>query len=439
MGNQSQEEKPNPSPKSSSFNKNNIDSLKRRKSEFEFCKACRLNHNQGQRHKYFPSHKKSTADFLARFRTKTEDIRFFLKNPSVLPSEYASRSRFWCIVCDEEIDELDSSFACCNAINHLASTDHLKNLKHFLWKYGVGMDRVDTFRILETDVSKWEKKCQLLKSEASLHGQGSHGFLHGPSNNIHNELELKNINNFENNDNQPLKSSSNSVMPLRYYTGEYQISHSGLPGATNSGSSLHGHTFCLSMDMHSGSSLWHSNDLTVNRSSQQPLPYSSRVLSGNCYRGTGEVHQDKKMVRVDTASLVAAGNVHSGAPPPWLDAADGNLFNDQMELARGNIDFPTKGSGKSRKLNPKRVGAAWAERRKMELEREKRGEVIEDDCDANWLPNFGRVWQSGSRKESRKEFENEKQKLLKHESSSEMPLEIQPYVSKRMQRDKGQC
>lgn len=111
MGNQSQEEKPNPSPKSSSFNKNNIDSLKRRKSEFEFCKACRLNHNQGQRHKYFPSHKKSTADFLARFRTKTEDIRFFLKNPSVLPSEYASRSRFWCIVCDEEIDELDSSFA----------------------------------------------------------------------------------------------------------------------------------------------------------------------------------------------------------------------------------------------------------------------------------------------------------------------------------------
>lgn len=132
------------------------------------------------------------------------------------------------------------------------------------------------------------------------------------------------------------------------------------------------------------------------------------------------------------SSEVAAGNVHSGAPPPWLDAADGNLFNDQMELARGNIDFPTKGSGKSRKLNPKRVGAAWAERRKMELEREKRGEVIEDDCDANWLPNFGRVWQSGSRKESRKEFENEKQKLLKHESSSEMPLEIQPYVSKRM-------
>ena len=41
-----------------------------------------------------------------------------------------------------------------NAINHLASADHLKNLKHFLWKYGGGMDRMDAFRILEADVAK---------------------------------------------------------------------------------------------------------------------------------------------------------------------------------------------------------------------------------------------------------------------------------------------
>lgn len=41
-----------------------------------------------------------------------------------------------------------------NAINHLASADHLKNLKHFLWKYGGAVDRLDTFRILEADVAK---------------------------------------------------------------------------------------------------------------------------------------------------------------------------------------------------------------------------------------------------------------------------------------------
>lgn len=41
-----------------------------------------------------------------------------------------------------------------NAINHLASAEHLKNLKHFLWKYGGGMDSVDKFRILEADLAK---------------------------------------------------------------------------------------------------------------------------------------------------------------------------------------------------------------------------------------------------------------------------------------------
>lgn len=45
------------------------------------------------------------------------------------------------------------------------------------------------------------------------------------------------------------------------------------------------------------------------------------------------------------------------------------------------------------------------------------------------------VWQSGSRKESRKEFELEKHKLPKVEIQLNMPIKIQPYVSKRMKTD----
>lgn len=41
-----------------------------------------------------------------------------------------------------------------NAINHLASEDHAKNLKHFLWKYGGEMNHMDTYRILEADITK---------------------------------------------------------------------------------------------------------------------------------------------------------------------------------------------------------------------------------------------------------------------------------------------
>lgn len=124
--------------------------------------------------------------------------------------------------------------------------------------------------------------------------------------------------------------------------------------------------------------------------------------------------------------------MHSGAPPPWFEATEG----DQLNVKLNHVSTLNK-SGKS-KLNPKRVGAAWAERRKMEMEMEKRGEIVKSDCDPNWLPNFGRVWQSGSRKESRKEFEFEKQKQPNVHNLSEMPTEIKPYVSKRMRRDAGE-
>lgn len=123
----------------------------------------------------------------------------------------------------------------------------------------------------------------------------------------------------------------------------------------------------------------------------------------------------------------SGGNVYSGAPPPWFEAVEQSQLNVELKPVLSNK------LGKSKKLNPKRVGAAWAERRKMEMEMEKRGELVKSECNANWLPNFGRVWQSGTRKESRKEFEFEKkQKLLKVDSQPEVPLKIQPYISKRM-------
>lgn len=124
------------------------------------------------------------------------------------------------------------------------------------------------------------------------------------------------------------------------------------------------------------------------------------------------------VTQISTGS--AGGKVFSEEPPPpWLGTTDEVQMRSSNKL------------GKSKKLNSKRVGAAWVEKRKIEMEKERRGESIRNECDANWLPNFGRVWQSGSRRESRKEFEREKQKL-NVETQSEMAIKIKPYVSKRM-------
>ncbi|RIA04701.1 hypothetical protein BRARA_K01038 [Brassica rapa] len=361
-----------------------------KKNEFEFCKVCRFHHDHGPRHKYFPRHKELLSAFLNRFRSKIADVRFFLKNPSFLRPQEESQNRVWCVFCDEDIVELGSSFACSKAINHFASSEHHKNVKQFLWKHGPSMDCADDFKISDADVAKWVRKCTALgnKDASSCTGQ--------LSSDIHNnKLEFERTEKVQTHYINP--NDLNDVKPLLYNTNEYQISHSGLPGVAHYGSHLN-----------------------VDASHLPPGVIGMASNSSSLYGDS-------------------SGNVHSGAPPPWL-----NL--NQTDMARVQEKMPVKNS----KLNPRRVGAAWAERRKIEMEMEKRGEAVNSNTDADWLPNFGRVWQSGTRKDSRKEFEKEKRKLVvaaesismesqerklvKTESvsmESEEPVQIQPYVSKR--------
>ncbi|CAJ1975058.1 unnamed protein product [Sphenostylis stenocarpa] len=400
---------------------------KKKKEEFEFCKACNINHDQGLRHKYFPNHKKSLVTFLSRFRTKLSDVRFFLNAPIPLNPELTSRNRFWCIFCDQAIDELSSSFACANAIRHLASAEHVKNLKHFFWKYGAATDQLDAFMFSDDDVAKWEKKCAARKDEAS---EGSRRTVVGPSSDdhIHNQLTSGNIDSFEKIVySHSVKSyPSNAVLPLQSYTNEYQISSSGLSGIAN---------VATSSEACAGAKPFALQDFSVGRRSHSLL-HDGRQSSSNGYSCNKQVRDNDRMVHEESthqgvqlitqiSSLPtesADKNVYSEAPPPWIGATE----VVQMHSNSNRL-------GKSRMLNPNRVGAAWVEKRKIEMVKEKSGENVRKVCDANWLPNFGRVWQSGSRRESRKEFEREKQlQKLNVETQSEMPIKIQPYVSKRM-------
>ncbi|KAF5957301.1 hypothetical protein HYC85_004526 [Camellia sinensis] len=387
---------------------------KKKSDEFEFCKVCKLNHDQGNRHKYFPNHAKSLSSFLSCFQNKLSDVLFFLKNPTPLRPEHASRNRLWCVFCDSDIHELGSSFSVV--------------MQLIIWRHGGGMDRVDSFRVSEADLAKWERKCKSLKSEAA--NEGPYRPLIGPSNDIHNELNSECIDSFDKNTNHFLKSTfSNGVMPLQNYTNErYQVSHSELSEVTEFGPRLHDANSYLPVGTQFNTNPRGLKDLTGYMDNQQDIRMKEWLIERAVLRNLTQI---SCMVQES-----AKGNVHSGAPPPWFDATEENLLNVRLKpgLGSGNpVSSPNK-SGKSQKLNPKRVGAAWAEKRKHELEMEERGEIVTDNFEVNWLPNFGRVWQSGSRKESRKEFEVENKKSLEAETETETEtlIKIQPYVSKRM-------
>ncbi|XP_027904302.1 TITAN-like protein isoform X4 [Vigna unguiculata] len=315
-----------------------------------------------------------------------------------------------------------------NAIRHLASVQHMKNLRHFFWKYGAAADQLDAFMFSDDDVTKWERKCEARKDEAS---EGSRRTVVGPSSDdhIHNQLTSGNSDSFEKNVYSHSVNSypSNPVLPLQSYTNEYQISSSGLSGMANVATSPEAYLDAKPLAL---------PDLLVERRSHS-LPHDGIQWSSNGYSGhkqgrdngrmvSGEsIHEGVQLItQISSVPTESADKkVYSEAPPPWIHTTEAvQMHSNSNKL------------GKSKMLNPNRVGAAWVEKRKIEMEKEKRGETKRNGCDANWLPNFGRVWQSGSRRESRKEFEREKQlQKLNVETESEMAIKIQPYVSKRME------
>ncbi|KAL0421695.1 UNVERIFIED_CONTAM: TITAN-like protein [Sesamum latifolium] len=348
--------------------------------QFEYCEVCRLNQNQGRRHNYFPNHKTSLATLLTRFQSKLSDVKFFLKTPMLLRPEHAHQNRLWCPFCNCDVLELDSHFACGNAIEHLASVEHWKSVKGFMWKYGGGMDRVDLFRVSEVDYAKWEKKCKSLKTEAAK--VKSVGPVVEPLNNIHNELNADCVNSFqENNVNVLNFSVTNGVVPLHSYTNERaQVSGSVLSSVSEAGPSLH--NMSGGIQVRDAEYLKNSTDYMENRHCSNSL---ARECSSYGYLTSGSVYPGVRIANGEDTSLGfpkltqisstsqegIEGNVHTGAPPPWFDVTKGN--QPDLALKPELRDHVSSKAGKSSKLNPKRVGAAWAERRKLELELERKG------------------------------------------------------------------
>ncbi|KAL6011327.1 hypothetical protein ACLOJK_001773 [Asimina triloba] len=403
---------------------------------FEFCKICNLNHCQGRGHIYFPSHTRALSAFLSRFRCKLSDVLFFLKNPAPLHPEHTSLNRLWCIFCDTLLQEIHSSFVCANTIKHLASKEHSNSVRDFLRKYGGGMDRLESFCISEANFIKWEACCRSLNGALSS-SKGSFGAYSGPPKDIRNELssvshpdsnEVTNTGPASYASASHLVSTNKSAEPQKMQEaattqkGEKNLSFLrevviGQPAlkVVQPATKIVGEVQWLVLPA-----------MPVLQEKERESYKYAIILSANL-----GFQNFTQIPRLDTKG--SAANVHTGGPPPWLET---NEESDSLVRGKGSylnsLTSHSHQSGKRQKLNPKRVGAAWAEKRKIELEREKRGEIVANQCGDDWLPNFGRVWQAGTRKESRKEFEMEKQRLLKADQMSDSSFNIQPYISKRM-------
>ncbi|KAL0364462.1 UNVERIFIED_CONTAM: TITAN-like protein [Sesamum angustifolium] len=382
--------------------------------QFEYCEVCRVNHNQGRRHNYFPNHKTSLATLLTRFQSKLSDVKFFVKTPMLLHPDHAHQNRLWCPFCNCDVLELDSHFACDNAIEHLASVEHWKSVKDLCGSTEAEWTASTCFVFLRWITPSYtNERAQVSGSVLSSVSEAGPS-LHNMSGGIQGrDAEyLKNSTDYM--ENCPCSNSLASECSSYGYLASGSV-YPGVRIANGEDISLGNFLICLVF----------FEFLVFIYLLNVVVPVFI-CLSVFC---TGF----PKLTQISSTSQEGIeGNVHSGAPPPWFDGTKGN----QPDLARkpelkGHVSSK---AGKSSKLNPKRVGAAWAERRKLELELERKGGHVNNNFDANWLPNFGRVWQSGTRKESRKEFQTENKATHKADHQSEMLMPLQPYISKRMVR-----
>ncbi|KAF0914434.1 hypothetical protein E2562_028516 [Oryza meyeriana var. granulata] len=207
---------------------------------FEYCELCRRNHDQGRRHRYFPAHRAALAAALSRFRSKLSYLRRAICHPSSAP-----RSRLWCPFCSADLVDLDTRFACSNAIYHLASQDHLNGVKAFLRKHGGGMDQVDSFRISEGQLAKWEKCCESPRTEPGTLTEGLIGPSLGPLEDIQNKSTSKHLENFaETYIPSSSNTASNVVMPLQSPTnGAYYPNSTACRGSSSFGSIMYSAPF----------------------------------------------------------------------------------------------------------------------------------------------------------------------------------------------------
>ncbi|KAJ7528540.1 hypothetical protein O6H91_15G007400 [Diphasiastrum complanatum] len=427
--------------------------------DFSFCQVCRRNHNQGRGHRYSAKHKECLAQFLSRALNKIQDVRFFLENVQRLRDEDRYRNKFWCYFCEEEVGEQGSLFACSNAIKHLSSSKHVDSVIRFCSKHGVDLQKQQLYLFSEKEFTKWEELCRLSSSSLVFCGGGMQS---QNSNHIHLEQSCIDRDSF------PKFSfstgfssvSSISVQPLPVFKDRIFQEVNPTAGSSNDG--LTTQSFSTQKSFIGPHDVAKSK-LVIQKTCQdvgldeaattdEQKDYSSiSSLSWDCHSNKKyeNVHPSNKTqgaqiqrlsvghVTSMSRTFSASGDVHSGALPPWamLDEAKNEVQSSDTNINSRNA--PALSRTQERKLaklrNPKRVGAIWAERRRVELERQGKGESQWQEVSdgTTWLPSFGRVWQSGSRRESRKEFEAEKRLERKSKFARAETPQFQPYVRKR--------
>ncbi|XP_023139576.2 coiled-coil domain-containing protein 84 [Amphiprion ocellaris] len=326
-----------------------------------YCAICRQTTFTGKRHIFGKNHQSRLRVVLLKFVEKVKEARRTLKKPQVEKFDCTQHKQtFWCYCCELDIENnvTDGNMAVLHGglLEHMATPEHRKNTHKFWWENKADPKLRDKVIITEEETERF--KAEVAKALESY---------------VEKEDEY-------------IKQQADLLRAQEKHRQEVLQSLLERDAEPESFNGPNG----------------------TDMSAEDPV--SSQFMSQGSVQQVGSSFVDS-MVEVPRAAAGQgltfigyqdssnSGNVHTGAVPPWLqdDPLEGTSGGaTHSEIGPSLQEFlKQKEQEKLKKLPPNRVGANFDH---------------SSHTDANWLPSFGRVWNSGRRWQSRHQFRQEEGK-----------------------------
>ncbi|CAG5924962.1 unnamed protein product [Menidia menidia] len=333
-----------------------------------YCAICKQTTFSGKKHIYEKNHQSRLRVILLKYLEKVKEARRTLKKPQVEKFDGPQHKQtFWCYCCELEVERnvTDGNMTVLygGLLEHMATPEHKKNTHKFWWDNKADPKLRDKVIITEEETERF-------KSEVT---KVLENFVEKEDDYVKQEADV--IRAQEKHRQEVFQSLLEVCVPrIKWQYPSLALTRSRASQFNPEGPG-----------QHQGSS-----------SSVAPVAKVQRAASGQGLTFIG--YQESS----------SSGNVHTGGVPPWLQ-------DDPMEGSSGAAAQPEIGPSlqeflkqkeqqKLKKLPPNRVGANFDH---------------SSHTDANWLPSFGRVWNSGRRWQSRHQFRQEEREKKKRKRKQE--------------------
>ncbi|XP_066514758.1 coiled-coil domain-containing protein 84 isoform X2 [Hoplias malabaricus] len=323
-----------------------------------YCDICRQTDFSGKGHIHGKSHQSKLKVILVKFLEKVKDARRTIKHPQVEKFDATEHEKkFWCYCCGLEVLKHISDGRVTvlhgGLLEHMSTREHRTHTHSFWWKNKADPKLKEKFIITEEEAERFKTEV----ANALDHYEEKEDVL------MKEQVAI-----IRSQEQHRLEVLQSLIEPDPEFL---QSAEPSLPNPEQ--------TPDVSSDV--GGSVYFSS----YGHSQQPGPSHEDPFLADLGHGLTFIgYQDS-----------GSGNVHTGAVPPWLlEDPEGEPVGSSQKVIGPSVEefLKLKEQEKLKKLPPNRVGANFDHG---------------SHTDANWLPSFGRVWNSGRRWQSRHQFRQE--------------------------------